>query len=43
MASTISFLPVDDLAPPTEIQKLCQVVFDELADGTEVSFPIYFP
>ncbi len=38
MASTISFPPVNDLARPTEFQKLCQAVFDELAGETQVSF-----
>ncbi|PBK66849.1 hypothetical protein ARMSODRAFT_977389 [Armillaria solidipes] len=39
MASTISFPPVNDLARPTEFQKLCQAVFDELAGGTQRMAP----
>ncbi|SJL17758.1 uncharacterized protein ARMOST_21319 [Armillaria ostoyae] len=39
MASTISFPPVNDLARPTEFQKLCQAVFDGLAGGTQRMAP----
>ncbi|KAK0238374.1 hypothetical protein EDD85DRAFT_507014 [Armillaria nabsnona] len=39
MASTISFPPVNDLARPTEFQKFCQAVFDELAGETQSMAP----
>ncbi|PBK91754.1 hypothetical protein ARMGADRAFT_1081176 [Armillaria gallica] len=39
MASTISFPPVNYLAQPTEFQKLCQAVFDELAGETQSMVP----
>ncbi|KAK0488503.1 hypothetical protein IW261DRAFT_353752 [Armillaria novae-zelandiae] len=39
MASTISFPPVNDFAPPTEFLKSCQAVFNELAGGTKSMVP----